>query len=174
MNTSVRPKGFTVCAVVFIFVILWTSACGGAGSSPTPGPVPSPTEAPPAETPFVLPPPAPTATLPCTDGLLFLDDLTLPDYTVVTPGSAIDKQWLVQNSGSCNWDRRYRLRLVSGDPLGASTDQALYPARAGMQATLRIIFTAPLVPGGYTSEWQAFGPDGLPFGESFAIRIVVP
>lgn len=174
MNTNVRSKGFTVCAVVFIFFISSASACGETGTSPIPGPVLSPTTALPTETAFVLPPLAPTATLPCSDGLLFVDDLTIPDYTVVNPGSAIDKQWLVQNSGSCNWDRRYRLRLVSGDPLGASADQALYPARAGMQAAIRIVFTAPLASGGYISEWQAFGPDGLPFGESFAIRIVVP
>jgi hypothetical protein len=99
--------------------------------------------------------------------------VTIPDYTVVAPGSSLDKQWLVQNSGSCNWDSRYRLRLISGDPLGASPEQALYPARAGMQATLRILFTAPQETGEYVSEWQAFDPNEIPFGESFVIKIIV-
>ena len=74
----------------------------------------------------------------------------------MAPGSTLDKQWLVQNSGDCNWDARYRLRLISGDALGAATEQALYPARAGTQATLRILFTAPQEAGDYVSEWQAF------------------
>ncbi|HEX7541128.1 MAG TPA: NBR1-Ig-like domain-containing protein [Anaerolineales bacterium] len=99
--------------------------------------------------------------------------MTIPDYSVVAPGSTLDKQWLVQNSGSCNWDSHYRLRLVSGNGLGASLEEALYPARAEMQATLRIIFTAPLEAGEYYSEWQAFDPKGIPFGEAFFIKIIV-
>jgi hypothetical protein len=105
--------------------------------------------------------------------LAFVDDVTIPDYSIVAPGSSLDKQWLVQNSGSCNWDNHYRLRLVDGIELGASPEQALYPARAGMQAILRIIFTAPLEGGEYDSEWQAFDAKGFPFGESFFIKIIV-
>jgi hypothetical protein len=99
--------------------------------------------------------------------------VTIPDYSIVAPGSTLDKQWLVQNSGSCNWDNRYRLRLIEGDALGASPEQALFPARAGLQATLRIVFTAPPEAGEYLSEWQAFDAQGIPFGESFFIKIVV-
>ena len=91
----------------------------------------------------------------------------------MAPGKLLDKQWLVQNNGDCNWDARYRLRLISGDALGASPEQALYPARAGSQANLRILFTAPQEAGDYVSEWQAFDANGIPFGESFFIKIVV-
>ena len=107
------------------------------------------------------------------DGLAFMEDVTFPDYSIVAPGSTLDKQWLVQNSGSCNWDNRYRLRLISGAALGASIEQAIFPARAGMQANLQIIFTAPTEAGEYTSEWQAFDENGIPFGESFFIKIIV-
>jgi hypothetical protein len=118
-------------------------------------------------------PPQPTPTLICTDNLLFIDDITIPDNSVVAPSSKLDKQWLVQNNGDCNWDARYRLRLVSGDPFGASPEQALYPARAGTQANLRILFTAPQETGDYVSEWQAFDANGIPFGASFFIKFVV-
>lgn len=117
----------------------------------------------------VLIPPTPT----CVNGLSFISDVTFPDFSVVAAGTLLDKQWLVQNSGSCNWDNRYRLRLVAGDGLGASPEQALFPARAGTQATLRIVFSAPLVPGEYLSEWQAFDSQGVPFGDSFFIKIIV-
>jgi len=118
-------------------------------------------------------PPQPTPTLICTDNLLFIDDVTIPDNTIVAPASKLDKQWLVQNNGGCNWDARYRLRLISGDALGAPPEQALYPARAGTQVNLRILFTAPQETGSYVSEWQAFDANGIPFGESFFIKIVV-
>lgn len=57
--------------------------------------------------------------------------------------------------------------------MGASPEQALYPARAGMQVIVRIYFTAPLEAGEYFSEWQAFDAKGIPFGEVFFIKIIV-
>jgi hypothetical protein len=117
--------------------------------------------------------PAPTAALECSNDLTGLSDLTLPDGTLVAAGSTLDKQWLVQNSGSCDWDAAYRLRFVSGDVMGAASDQPLYPARAGHQAVIRIVFTAPTDPGNYLSVWQAVGPDGTPFGEVIYIKVTV-
>jgi hypothetical protein len=98
--------------------------------------------------------------------------MTIPDGTVVAPGSQVDKQWLVQNSGTCDWDNHYRLHLVSGPEMG-SDGQALYPARAGTQAVLRILLTAPLDPGTYSSLWQAAAPDGSLFGDVVTISIIV-
>ncbi|MFN3490833.1 MAG: NBR1-Ig-like domain-containing protein, partial [Anaerolineales bacterium] len=87
--------------------------------------------------------------------------------------ASIDKQWLVKNDGTCDWDARYKLKWVGGDPMGSNTEQLLYPARAGTQAALRIIFTAPATAGEYESAWQAVDPDGNFFGDLIFIRIVV-
>ncbi len=110
---------------------------------------------------------------PCTDSLSFLKDLTIPDGSQVPPGSTIDKRWLVLNSGTCNWDSSYRLKFISGDLIGAAREQGLYPARAGAQVPLRILFTAPDQAGTYNSSWQAAAPDGTPFGDAVFIEIVV-
>jgi len=117
--------------------------------------------------------PQPSATQSCTSGLIYLEDLSLSDGTVVSPGESLDKRWRVENSGTCNWDARYNLTLVSGPDLGASENQALYPARIGSQAELRIQFTAPQEPGTYRSAWQAHDPQGQPFGDEVYIEIVV-
>ena len=116
-----------------------------------------------------------TATIPtsCTDSLSFMDDITVDDGTSFSAGASIDKQWLVQNSGTCNWDSTYRLKWIGGDPLGAATEQPLYPARAGTQATLRIIFAAPNTGGTYESAWQAVDSNGNVFGDLIFIKIVV-
>lgn len=115
----------------------------------------------------------PTPTPPCQDALTYLEDLTIPDGTVVAPGEALDKQWKVRNSGTCNWDERYRLRLVDGVPLGAEKELPLYPARAGAEAVIRILFTAPEKPGLYISTWQAVNPAGQYFGDPIYIQIRV-
>jgi len=115
----------------------------------------------------------PTPTPPCTNDLTFVQDLTIPDGTNFTPGVPIDKQWVVNNSGTCNWDSRYRLKLLSGDNMDAPKEQALYPARAGTKATLRIVFTAPQNSGTYQSAWQAYAPDGSSFGNEVFIQITV-
>lgn len=127
----------------------------------------------PTNTPQPLATASPTATPPCADGLAFVQDLTIPDGTIVSPGASVDKQWLVQNNGTCNWDSRYRLRFVGGLEMGAATEQALYPARAGNQATIRLTFTAPGEPGTYTTAWQAIDPFGEPFGDPVFMEIVV-
>ena len=57
--------------------------------------------------------------------------------------------------------------------MGAPELQALYPARSGFEAVIRIVFIAPSDPGIYRSEWQAFDPQDVPFGDPIYIDIVV-
>jgi hypothetical protein len=109
----------------------------------------------------------------CSDNLTFIQDLTIPDNSFITLGSTIDKQWLVENSGTCNWNAGYRLRHIGGAILDAPEEFALYPARAGTQATVQIFFIAPFTDGVYESAWQAHDPDGSAFGDPIYIRIVV-
>ena len=91
----------------------------------------------------VIETPIPISTPACINDLAFLEDLSLPDGTVVKPGERLDKRWLVENKGTCNWDENYRIKFMSGADLSAPLEQALYPARSGTQATIRILFTAP-------------------------------
>lgn len=120
-----------------------------------------------ADVPVLAPTPA------CTNNLAWLEDLSIPDGSIVQPGEALDKRWKVQNNGSCSWDQDYRVKLVGGPDLGAPEEQALYPARAGADALVRMIFTAPVEPGAYRSAWQAYTPDGAPFGDPFYVDFIV-
>jgi len=112
--------------------------------------------------------PRPSAATPaCQEGLRYLADITVPDGTIVASGEAIDKQWQVENSGTCNWNERYRLRRISGPPLDAPDEQALYPARSGTQAVIQVLLVAPPDPGTYRSAWQAYNPQGEPLATPF-------
>lgn len=173
-ETSQRQTGWTAALALFA---IFLSACAGqeapatrsAGAflpptlsaSPIPTAHPTPTRTAPTPTPL------------CVDNLLFLDDLTIPDGSLVPPGTLLDKRWLVQNAGGCNWDDRYRLILIEGRPFGAAEEQALYPARSGTEAEIRIEFVAPQEPGTYRSAWRAVGPQGNPFGDPIFIEFVV-
>ncbi|MHC1740012.1 MAG: NBR1-Ig-like domain-containing protein [Anaerolineaceae bacterium] len=110
----------------------------------------------------------------CTNVLSYLSDLSIPDGTFIDASSSLDKKWQVRNSGTCNWNESYTLQMTSGDLLGATSPQALAPARSGTETVIRIIFTAPQNPGNYSSTWQAFTADGQPFGDPLFIEINVP
>jgi len=170
----------------FILILLLTSACG-AKSTPTPFRPPTESSSPtsPLPTPqagatlanifptAAPPQPLPTATPPCANDLTFLADITYPDGTVVLPGTIVEKQWLIQNTGACDWDPRYALRFTGGEQLGAPESIPLYPARAGARITLSIQFTAPLFSGTYESQWQAVDPNGDAFGDAVFLSITV-
>ena len=164
--------------------VAWLAACSGIpGIRGQPTPFQPPTLAAPAQnlvTSSAASTPSPladvqhpTVTPACVDGLRFLEDLSIPDGTLARPGEALDKRWLVENSGTCNWDQRYRLKLVSGPEMGALKEQALYPARAGTRLTIALQLTAPSEPGQVRSAWQAYNPQGEAFGDPFYIEIMV-
>jgi len=175
-------------------LILLTGICLASACAPIPTPtafVPPTAQAQLIEPTLIIQPtqqiitvqttPLPTVIIPaatinpndCINNLTFVNDLTIPDGTFISYGSLIDKQWIVQNSGTCNWNSGYRLRYIGGAQLGAPNDIALYPAKSGTQATIQITFTAPFTDGEYASAWQAFDPKGLAFGDTFYLRIVV-
>jgi hypothetical protein len=135
---------------------------------PTLTPIPAILTASPTPTVTITPPAGS-----CTNDLEFVEDATIPDGTTVNVGAKIEKEWLVNNKGTCNWDSTYHLKWIGGDPLGAAQEQVLYPARAGKQATLHITFTAPTGEGTYESAWQAYGPDGVAFGDPIYMKVVV-
>jgi hypothetical protein len=109
----------------------------------------------------------------CQNGLAFIADITIPDGTLVTPGSFIDKTWEVENTGTCGWTADYSLRHVGGSNLGAETTLPLYPARAGARALITIRFTAPAESGTIHSAWRAYGPDDQPFGDAVYVQMIV-
>lgn len=109
----------------------------------------------------------------CKENLHYIDDITIPDWTNIEPGDEVDKQWQVENNGTCDWDYRYSLRLISGESMGVEPEITLFPARAGSKAIIQITFISPLIAGTFQSVWQAYNPSNQPFGDPLSILIVV-
>jgi hypothetical protein len=164
-------------SIILAFLLL-ISACGSDGEA-------TPTLAvyrPPTQAVTVTPMPVltleveverPTTEPACTNALWFFQDLTIPDGTQVSPGERLDKRWLVQNAGTCNWDEGYQIRLEAGPNMGVPAEQRIFPARSGLEVTIRMNFIAPNDVGTYRSAWQAYDPAGVPFGDPFFIEVVV-
>lgn len=117
-----------------------------------------------------LPSPTPAG---CTNVLTFVEDVTVPDGTVMTAGDAFVKKWRVKNDGSCDWNSTYKLKLVSGDALGGPTETTLYPATAGAEAVIEMNLVVPTTAGPYHTVWQAYDSGGTPFEQAIYVDFVV-
>ncbi len=191
LKNTAAPYRWLVTGGVFALGLLLAAGCAAeAPRTPAPPVVlapPAPTVAgsPATVAPTALPPAAsptspveqenlpPSPTLVCDDSLKFISDMTVPDGEIIARGALIDKRWQVENNGSCNWDERYRLKMISGADLGLQAEQALFPARSGALAVIRLMFTAPSKPGVYRSAWQAVSPAGEVFGDVIYIEVRV-
>ena len=130
-------------------------------STPTDEPVivtlaPTPTQIP------VLPTAPPTG---CTDLATFVQDMTIPDGTVVRPGQAFTKTWRLRNDGTCTWTTAYAIVFTGGNAMGGPAAQALPVSVApGGSVDISINLVAPEAPGTYRGEWQLRNAAGQLFG----------
>jgi hypothetical protein len=117
------------------------------------------------------PAPASTpATVGCTDSVQFLDDVTVPDGTVLGPNERFVKTWRVRSAGSCDW-AGYRVVLVGGEPM-AGLDHPIPDTPAGQEVEISIEMTSPDGPGDYKSYWQVQSPDGANLGTLTCVIVV--
>jgi hypothetical protein len=148
----------------------------------TPTPPPATRTATPFASPTGLstkaPPTAPTGgSALCTADATFVSE-TIPDGAIMSPGSAFTKVWRIQNTGTCPWNKTWKLVYVSGDLMGAATVYD-FPqiALPGDTVDVPIVLVAPLAGGAYRGNWKIQSPWGQIFGDSgsnpFWVDIVV-
>ena len=108
--------------------------------------------------------------------LKFVEDVSIPDYTVIEQGQSFTKSWLVSNIGTCAWEPGFIFNVVSGETLNGvavTLDQTVQP---GWQHQLSVSMVAPKdVTGNLKSVWQLADADNNFFGEGVYVIIeVVP
>jgi len=169
---------FAIAALAAVLLLL-----AGCTTPPADAPplawTPLPSAADPQETTVAA---GPDAALPaavpgiCANSASFLEDLTLPDGSLVAPGQILLKRWSVENTGSCDWGPGYTLQPMWDNPFSDVGVQDLYPARAGAVAVWAVEFVAPQEAGTYFARWQAYDPEGQPFGDEvyLLIEVVAP
>lgn len=108
--------------------------------------------------------PSPTPNKGC-DRIELVKSLTVPDNSILMPGSSFTKIWRLKNAGTCPWKKTYRVFLVSGDAMGGDHLMPLpRDVAPGQTIDLAMNFTAPLREGNYRGNWQIRNDQGEIFG----------
>ena len=91
-------------------------------------------------------------------------DVNVPDNTTMSPGQDFVKTWKIKNIGTCTWDDSYRLVFSYGDEELVGEAQPLSAAIGPQQEVeVSVTFTAPDLPGTYTSYWTLQNGAGIAF-----------
>ena len=96
----------------------------------------------------------------------FIEDVTYPDGTIVSPGSSFVKTWRIKNVGTCTWNSEYQLVFESGDAMDGPGSMQLTDIHIAPREILDISveLTAPDSPGTYRGNWKFRDPEGNIFG----------
>lgn len=102
-----------------------------------------------------------------------------PDGKVFKPGESFLKTWSLQNTGTCTWDKTYKLVYWDGELMGGAVTYALPVVIApGETKEIPVLLQAPAAEGSYRGYWRLKSPWGYDFGvgptsQSFYVDILV-
>jgi hypothetical protein len=118
-------------------------------------------------------PPAGRAPGPLCNDAVFVDDVTIPDMTVLAPGQHFRKIWEMRNTGTCKWTTSYAIGFSHGNSMGGH-DTAL-PNEVGPGGTVDVYvdMTAPTVLDWYGGFWRLKTDTGNYFGDFVYVSIMV-
>lgn len=103
-------------------------------------------------------PPAVSATPVC-DQAHFIKDVTIPDGTLIAPGSTFKKTWRLKNTGNCTWSG-YILVFDHGDSMNPVVE-TIPTVTPNQEVDVSVTFTAPTEFKSYKSYWRIRTPSGL-------------
>ena len=103
----------------------------------------------------------------CRNGMQFVNDVSIPDRTILLPGMSATKTWNILNTGTCTWTADYKFTYVKGD-IYSSTDYVSITKTVSPGDTVEISvdFTTPTQNGEYVGYWQMRSPEGTNFGQT--------
>ncbi len=110
---------------------------------------------------------------PCTMSAALLQDLSIPDGTILKPGQQFTKTWRVQNNGSCDWEN-YKLVFVRGSLMGGNSPSPLPKVSSGNTLDISLELFAPSYQGEYSGFWQIQSDKGSLIGPELHYTIRIP
>lgn len=137
----------------------------------------------PAATPAVTVLPAPAAApkiaptrarFACLLAATFVRSDTIPDYTIVTPGTAFVKTWTLRNTGTCKLGPATFPIFVGGARMSGIPLARRGLVKPGATFTVSVKFVAPLYSGIYQGAWRLKAANGTRFGPTFYVRVALP
>ncbi len=133
---------------------------------------PTATEAFTATPSYTATPEITTTPAPCADSA-WVQDVTIPDGSLLKPGEKFTKTWKIKNTGSCTWVDGYYLIYGYGEKLGGATVAIPGGVAPETEIEVSIDLTAPSKTGNYFSWWRLKNEWGIPFGQFFGVTFTV-
>jgi hypothetical protein len=103
----------------------------------------------------------------------FVDDVTIPDGTVLRPGETFKKTWRVKNTGVCGWTTAYAIGFAYGEKMRGSDTKLTKSIAPGVTLDISIDLTAPMLNCWYGSWWRLKNERGDYFGDFVFVSILV-
>lgn len=99
------------------------------------------------------------------DWAAYVKDITIPDGTILAPGTQFTKTWRLQNIGTCTWTTSYDLVFSSGELMSGSTaislPKTVYPDQV---VDVSVNLRAPATEGQHRGYWGLRDASGVIFG----------
>jgi hypothetical protein len=151
-----------------------------ATDTPTQSPTQEPFTPTNTSVPPTMIPPTVTPISTICDDAQFVRDLSVEDYSLISPGASFVKTWRLKNVGHCSWNTDYMLVFDSGNAMDAKLSIPLPKYVAPNQTVdLSVNLRAPKIEGAYRGDWKLSNSSGTRFGvgpngdQSFWVQIQV-
>jgi uncharacterized protein YkwD len=112
----------------------------------------------------------------CKVQAVLLEDVTIPDDTLVDAGTTFTKTWRFKNTGTCHWTG-YTINFLTGDRMGAPDSAPIPDTLAGSTVDVSLELTAPPEDGSYSGYFTLKDADGNSINigteKTFWLKIIV-
>jgi hypothetical protein len=108
------------------------------------------------------------------DNAVYVQDVSIPDGSVISAGESFIKTWKIMNTGSTTWKTTYALVHVSDHLLGAEKSVPLtveVPPNQNVDISVNMV--APNENGSYRGFWRMRNAEGQFFGDAIYVDIRV-
>jgi len=107
----------------------------------------------------------------------FVQDVTIPDGTVLLPGQTFHKVWQLSNDGTTTWPANSSLIFIRGERMTENDVESVFLNREvapGESLEIAVDMKAPMQPGRYVSCWRLNSSTlGFHFGNRVWADIIV-
>ncbi|MFN2278528.1 MAG: NBR1-Ig-like domain-containing protein [Candidatus Promineifilaceae bacterium] len=110
----------------------------------------------------------------CENNIAFIEDVSIPDYTIVERGDTFAKIWRIRNSGTCTLTPAYQVAFAQGNPVEWQPLAITDIVPPGEETEVGITLQSPDYPGIYHAWWQVADENGQKFGDLLSLLFEAP